>query len=68
TTPASVEKFYQRLVDPGHDDLQFWVHEGRPHAFLDSGRNDFLGINFEDDGVPALDVMLDFLNGIFYPE
>ena len=66
TTPASIEDFITRLKAEGHTDLEYWIHEGRPHAFLDSGSNDFLKISFEKDAPPALDVMLEFLNNIFY--
>tara|TARA_B100000508_G_scaffold129201_1_gene115482 strand:+ start:188 stop:1150 length:963 start_codon:yes stop_codon:yes gene_type:complete len=67
TTPAvSIEAFMDKLKEAGHDEMTYWVHEGRPHAFLDSGSNEFLGIVFEEDAIPALEVMLDFLNGVFY--
>lgn len=66
TPPASIEKYMDKLKAAGHTDIQYWIHENRPHAFLDSGSNDFLQIKFEDDAIPALEVMLAFLNGIFY--
>lgn len=68
TTPVSIEDFISKLKAQGHTDIEFWIHEGRPHAFLDSGKNDFLQISFEKDAPPALDVMLEFLNGIFYAD
>ncbi|MBC6993478.1 alpha/beta hydrolase [Lewinella lacunae] len=66
TTPASIQAYMDKLKMAGHDDLTYWVHEGRPHAFLDSGSNAFLGIEFQRDAVPALNYMLDYLNGLFY--
>ena len=67
TTPASIQAFMAKLAAAGHDELTYWEHAGRPHAFLDSGSNEFLGITFEKDAPPALDVMIDFLDDIFYP-
>lgn len=66
TTPASIQQYIGKLKEAGHDDLDYWVHEGRPHAFLDSGSNEFLGISFEKDAPPALDVMIAFLDKVFY--
>jgi acetyl esterase len=66
TPPTSIETYIEKLKAAGHTDIQYWIHEGRPHAFLDSGSNEYLKINFEDDAPPALKMMLDFLNTIFY--
>jgi acetyl esterase/lipase len=66
TTPESIEEFIAKLKEAGHTDIEYWIHQGRPHAFLDSGSNEHLGITFEKDAPPALDKMLDFLNRIFY--
>ncbi|WP_027302855.1 alpha/beta hydrolase [Rudanella lutea] len=66
TTPASIETFMGKLKEAGHTNLEYWVHEGRPHAFLDSGSNQFLGISFTKDAPPALDKMISYLNQIFY--
>ena len=38
--------------------------EGRPHAFLDSGSNAFLGIAFEKDAPAALEKMISFLDTV----
>ena len=46
---------------------QYWEHEGRGHAFLDSGSNALLGVSFADNAPEALDVMLGFLDKVFYP-
>jgi len=64
TTPELVGAYAQLLLSAGHE-VEFWQHEGRPHAFLDSGSNRVLGIRFEDDAPPALDVMLRFLESAF---
>ncbi|MBO0948968.1 alpha/beta hydrolase [Fibrella forsythiae] len=66
TTPASIEAFMAKLKEAGHTNFEYWVHEGRPHAFLDSGSNQFLGTSFQKDAPPALDRMIAFLNKIFY--
>ncbi len=65
-TPASVKNFIGKLKKAGYTELEYWEYEGRPHAFLDSGSNDFLGTSFEKDAPAALNVMLDFLNKHFY--
>lgn len=65
-TPDSVKNYMRKLQSAGHP-VQYWEHEGRPHAFLDSGSNILLGISFEADAPPALDVMIDFLDEQFYP-
>jgi acetyl esterase/lipase len=64
-TPESVIAYMEKLQDAGHP-VQYWEHEGRPHAFLDSGSNAVLGSSFEKDAPPALDQMISFLDGIFY--
>lgn len=66
TTPASIEAFMAKLKEAGHTNMEYWVHEGRPHAFLDSGANQFLGISFQKDAPPALDKMIAYLNKLFY--
>ena len=65
-TPASVQEYLGALHAAGHP-AQYWEHAGRTHAFLDSGSNVFLGASFEADAPPALDVMISFLDSIFYP-
>jgi acetyl esterase/lipase len=64
-TPESVRKYARSLRSAGHH-AQYWEHEGRPHAFLDSGTNRILGTSFRSDAPPALDVMIRFLDGVFY--
>lgn len=66
TPPSSIVAFINKLKEAGHNDIQYWVHEGRGHAFLDSGTNAGLGQSFSNDAPPALDKMIEFLNKIFY--
>jgi acetyl esterase/lipase len=63
-TPASVQKYADLMAAAGHK-VQVWVHEGRPHAFLDSWKNQYLGTEFRKDAPPALDKMLEFMNDLF---
>ncbi len=67
TTPALVHKYYTVLKEAGQT-AEYWEHEGRPHAFLDSGSNEYLGIQFEKDAPPAIDKMIAFLDSVFYPK
>ncbi len=66
TTPASIEAFMAKLKEAGHTNIEYWVHDGRPHAFLDSGSNAFLSTSFQKDAPPALDKMIAYLNKLFY--
>ena len=65
-TPESV-KHYLRMLQVAGQKVSYWEYEGKSHAFLDSGSNSFLGSSFESDAPKALDVMISFLNKIFYP-
>ena len=65
TTPASVKAYIYELEAKGHS-AEYWEHEGRPHAFLDSWKNEFLGTEFRKDAPPALEKMLEFMNGLFW--
>ena len=65
TTPASVKAYVGRLTSAGQP-AEFWEYEGRSHAFLDSGENALLGTSFEANAPPALEVMIRFLDGVFY--
>jgi acetyl esterase len=64
-TPASVKDYMAKLQAAGHT-AEYWEHEGRPHAFLDSGSNAMFDLSFEKDAPPALDVMISFLDKVFY--
>jgi len=64
-TPASVRAYMSELQSAGHT-ARYWEHASRSHAFLDSGSNVILGISFEEDAPPALDIMISFLDDVFY--
>jgi acetyl esterase/lipase len=66
-TPGSVKAYVAKLAAAGHP-VSYWEYEGRSHAYLDSGSNLILGSSFEQDAPAALDVMIDFLDGVFYKE
>jgi acetyl esterase/lipase len=65
TTPSSVQDFANKLKSAGHF-VEYWEHAGRPHAYLDSGANQFLGTSFEKDGPKAINKIISFLNSVFY--
>lgn len=65
TTPESIKDYVDRLHEAGHK-VEYWVHEGRPHAFMDSGSNEYLNISWEADGVPAMPKVMGFLDKVFY--
>lgn len=67
TTPEQVKGYADALAKAGHP-VEYWVHQGRPHAYLDSGSNEFLGINFEKDAPIAIDRIILFLDSVFYPK
>lgn len=66
-TPSSVKTYHAALQAAGHHS-QYWEYVGKSHAFLDSGSNMMLGSSFEADAPPALDVMISFLDQVFYAE
>ena len=67
TTPKTVKAYVKKLKAAGQP-AELWVYEGRPHAFLDSGSNEFLGTSFEKDAIIALEKMIEFLDGVFHSE
>lgn len=67
TTPKLVSEYVDKLKAAGQP-ASYWVHEGRNHAFMDSGANPQLGSNFVDDAIPVLDQqIIPFLDSVFYP-
>jgi acetyl esterase len=66
-TPQSVKAYRDKLIAAGQE-VQYWEHAGRSHAYLDSGSSMLAGSRFENDATEALDVMLSFLDAVFYPE
>ena len=61
-----VKDYIKNLESSGHN-TQYWEYEGRSHAFLDSGSNFFIGSSFEENAPQAIDVMINFLDSVFYP-
>jgi acetyl esterase/lipase len=64
-TPAAVKTYAAKLEAAGQA-VEYWEYARRQHAYLDSGSNLVLGTAFEIDAPPALDVMLRFLDSVFY--
>ena len=67
TTPASVKDYLYKLKSFGHE-AQYWEYKDRNHAFLDSGSNFFLDSSFEEDAPEAIEMMINFLDGVFAKE
>lgn len=67
TTPAEVKNYLRQLRANGHR-AKYWEYADKKHAYLDSGRNSLLGVDFGVNAPPALDIMVAFLNEIFYPD
>jgi len=64
-TPASIKDYFEKLKSAGHS-VQYWEHKGRGHAFLDSGSSMLSGQSFEEDAPQALEVMIVYLDSVFY--
>ena len=65
TPPVAVKAYFDKLKEAGHPG-EYWLYEGRNHAYLDSGSNEFLGNSFEKDAIEPLNRMINFLNSVFY--
>ncbi len=64
TPPTVVNAYFQKVIDNGHQ-AEYWVHEGRNHAYLDSGSNIILGNSFSEDAIEPLNRIIAFLDGVF---
>jgi acetyl esterase len=64
TTPSLVKEYVTALQQAAQP-VEYWEHEGRPHAYLDSGSNQYLGISFEKDAPIAIDRIIEFLDKVF---
>lgn len=64
-TPNSVKAYKEKLESSGQQ-VEYWEYQGQGHAFLDSNSNFFIGNNFEVNAPKALDIMIRFLNKVFY--
>ncbi|MCB0634820.1 MAG: hypothetical protein KDD15_34045, partial [Lewinella sp.] len=60
-SPGSVREFIAKLENMGQRPIEYWEYPGQSHAFLDAGDH------FEEKAIPALEVMVEFLDKIFYP-
>jgi acetyl esterase len=65
TTPQSIGEYAKQLRAAGHQ-AEVWIYKGKPHAYLDSGSNQFLGTSFSKDAIPAIEKIVAFLNSVFY--
>lgn len=65
TPPAAVKAYFDKLKAAGQQG-EYWLYEGRNHAYLDSGSNAFLGNSFEKDAIEPLNRMIKFLDSVFY--
>jgi len=63
--PPSQVREYKRLLEEAGQPVEYWEYEGKPHAFLDSGINERLGISFKEDAPEALNRIIAFLDGVF---
>ncbi|WP_456868107.1 alpha/beta hydrolase [Galbibacter sp. BG1] len=66
TTPESIKAYVAKLEENGQS-VEYWVYEGRNHAYLDSGSNEFLGNSFEKDAIEPIHKIINFLDKVFYP-
>ena len=61
TPPSMIEEYVEELKAKGQQ-AEYWEHEGRNHAYLDSGYTFYAGNDFKRDGIPALKKMLTFFD------
>lgn len=61
TPPETVEAYVSKLKVAGHP-VEYKVYEGLKHAYLDNGCNDYFQQCFDEDAVPVLNDMIEFLN------
>ncbi|WP_237060371.1 alpha/beta hydrolase [Microbulbifer sediminum] len=60
TPPAAIQKFVDRMRAAGQP-IEFRIYDGKRHAFLDSGCNEYLGNCFDKDAPDTLDDIIAFL-------
>jgi acetyl esterase len=62
-SPASVRSYVDALQKAGQQ-VEYWEYKDKPHAYLNSGSNQFLGISFEKDAPEVLNKIISFLNSV----
>ena len=65
TTPESAKHYVEQLQSLGQS-VQFKIHPGKKHGFLDSGCNDYNNGCFKELSEPAVTDMINFLNDVFH--
>ena len=65
TPPSSIKAYVDSLKVKGQN-VEYWEYQGRNHAYLDSGSNEFLGNTFEKDAIMPIKKIIAFLDGVFY--
>ncbi|WP_224488254.1 alpha/beta hydrolase [Robertkochia flava] len=65
TPPAAVGAYVNSLRERGADVL-YKVYPDQPHAYLDSGSNEFLGTSFENNAIGPIRDIISFLDNVFY--
>lgn len=65
TPPVAVKAYFDKVKTAGQS-AEYWLYEGRNHAYLDSGANEFLGNSFEKDAIEPLNRMIKFLDSVFF--
>ena len=62
-----IKQYVSKLKEKGQP-AEYWEHEDRPHAFLDSWKNEYLGTGFRKDAPAAIDRMIEFMDSLFYQD
>lgn len=65
TTPESIKAYERTLAAKGTKTL-YKVYPDKPHAYLDSGSNEYLGTSFEKDAITPIEDIITFLEDVFY--
>lgn len=65
TPPVSVKAYADALQEKGTP-VEYKVYPGKPHAYLDSGSNEYLQTSFEKDAIEPIKDIIAFLDGVFY--
>ncbi len=66
TTPPAASQQYVDALKAAGQPVEFKIYEGRNHAFLDNGCNEFLKVCFDRDAPKPLNDIIQFLDSIFW--